>query len=112
MSDWTILPDYAVLETLKYSTLISEFENNNEQRRTKWVAPSRMWKLGFKNRTKTEIDTVKTFFATKLGAYNTFTWTNPNDSTQYTVRFGDDEFSYDMVSYQVYSYELTFIEVK
>jgi phage-related protein len=111
-SDWTIAPDYTLPETIKYATLVSEFENNVEQRRTKVANPIRMWELTFNNRTKSEVDTVKTFIGTKSGRYSTFTWTNPNDSTEYTVRLGDDAFQCELVAYQVFNYKLTFVEVK
>ena len=112
MSDFTQTP-YAVMEeTPRYSTLISNFENGVEQRRAKWASPIREFTLTFRNMTSAEYVVMKNFFIAKLGAYTTFTWTNPNDSVEYTVRFKDDSLKITRRAYQVYDYDATFIVVK
>jgi len=68
MSDFAYAPDFAVEEQIEYKTLVSEFESGVEQRRQKWSAPLRTFKLVYRNRTAAEYSDVKTFFTAKLGA--------------------------------------------
>lgn len=112
MSDFNFKPDFVIDETVQYKTLISEFETGVEQRRRKWENPIRKWSLRFKTRTLSEMNDVKNFFISKYGAYSGFTWTNPNDSVEYTVRFLDDSFKFVMKSYELYDFELDLKEVK
>ena len=112
MSDFTYLPDFLIDEALEYKTIVSEFENGAEQRRRKWANPQRKWTLRFNNRTHTEMTEVSDFFKSKFGAFMAFTWTNPNDSVEYTVRFVEDSFQFSRKAYGVYDFEFEFIEVK
>lgn len=112
MSDFNYNPDFVVDETVQYKTLISEFENGVEQRRRKWANPLRKWTLRFQQRTKTEMENIRDFFMGKYGALTSFTWTNPNDSVEYTVRFVEDSFKFSLKAYQIYDFEFDFIEVK
>ena len=112
MSDFNFKPDFVIEETVEYKTLISEFESGVEQRRRKWENPIRKWTLRFRTRTLSEMNAVKDFFISRYGAFGSFTWTNPNDSVEYSVRFVDDSFKFDMKSYQLYDFELNLREVK
>ena len=112
MSDYTYTPDFVLEEEIEYKTLTTEFESGVEQRRKKWSSSRRSWRLQYKNRTKTEMENVKNFFVNKSGAYSSFTWENPNDSTEYTVRFVDDSFKFTLKAYQIYDFEVRLIEVK
>ena len=111
-ADFTYTPDYVFTETPQYKTLISTFENGVEQRRAKRSASIKSWKLMFNNRTKTDADAIKSFLNTKLGAFTSFTWVNPNDNTQYTVRFIEDSIDFALVSYQIYTLSFSLVEVK
>jgi phage-related protein len=112
MSDFTYTPDYMFDESPEWHTLISQFENGYEQRRNKWSAPIRKWRLLFKNRVTSEFEAVRDFFNGKLGAYTQFTWTNPNDSVEYNVRFDGDTMTFTNKTYGLYDYEIKFIEVR
>jgi len=112
MSDFTYIPDYTVDETVTFKTAVSEFENGAEQRRKKWANPQRKWSLKFHNRKKSEVEAVKAFFTGKFGALTAFTWTNPNDGVEYSVRFADDSFKFSLKDYDLYDFEFDFIEVK
>ena len=112
MADYTFTPDFVLEEEIEYKTLITEFESGVEQRRKKWGSPRRSWRLQYKNRTKAEMEDVKNFFISKSGAYGSFTWENPNDSTEYTVRFVEDSFRFTLKAYQIYDFEVRLIEVK
>lgn len=112
MSDFNFKPDFVIEETVEYKTLVSEFENGAQQRRRKWESPIRNWTLRFRTRTLPEMNAVRDFFISKYGSFAGFTWTNPNDSVEYTVRFSDDSFKFSMKSYQLYDFELNLQEVK
>ncbi len=112
MSDFSWLPDFLIDEAVEYKTLVSEFENGAEQRRRKWQNPLSKWTRRFNNRTLSEMQAVRNFFKSKFGALMSFTWTNPNDAVEYTVRFVEDSFQFSRKAYGVYDFEFEFIEVK
>ena len=112
MADFTYLPDFVLVENKEYKTLISKFENGTEQRRGKWSSPLHTFNLQFKNRTQAEMEDLKAFFSDKEGMLDAFTWENPIDSTEYTVRFKEDGFTAELVAYQIYNVVLKFIQVK
>lgn len=112
MADFTLAPDYTFTKETNYKTLVSQFESGVEQRRSKWTAPVRTWKLQYKNRDATDLGTIQTLFDAKLGAYQSFTWTNPVDSVDYTVRFKEDSLSVSCDYYGRYNIEFELIEVK
>jgi len=112
MSDFNYQPDFVFEETLEYKTLVSEFENGVEQRRRKWANPLRKWTLRFHNRTKADMEVVRDYFKNRYGAFMAFTWTNPNDAVEYTVRFSEDSFKYSMKAHEVYDFDFEFVEVK
>lgn len=112
MSDFSTNPDTLLEENPKFKTLVSEFENGFEQRRAKWSSDLRTFKLVFTNRTDSEMETVRDFYLSKLGSYSSFTWTNPNDSVEYTVRFKEDSFNFIKKAYLVYDFSFEFVEVR
>ncbi len=111
MAAFTSTPDYVYEEEISYSTLVTEFENRSEQRRTKWSAPRRRFVLQFRNKTLAEMQSDLAFFQARLGAYDSFTFTNPNNSTLYNVRYVDDTFKVTNHAYQIYSYQMEFVTV-
>lgn len=111
-SDFTLTPDFTFDESPQFSTLISQFENGYEQRRAKWSAPLRKFHLVYQNRSRTDMELVKAFFIAKMGKYDSFTWTNPNDSVEYTVRFDADQLKFSNPIYGLFDFEFDFIEVR
>jgi phage-related protein len=117
MADLTLAPDY-VLETMpQFKTLISQFENGVEQRRpqrSQWI---REFKLTYKNRYYADMNTILTLFSSKQGAFQSFTWVNPEDGSTYTVRFKEDSFTRQLkagasnTSSAIYDFSFTLIEV-
>ncbi len=112
MSDFTYLPDFLIDEAVEYKTLVSEFENGAEQRRRKWASLQSSVTLRCNYRTLTEMSEVRDFFKGKAGVFTSGTWTNPNDSVEYIVRFAEDSFKLSRKAYGVYDFEFDFIEVK
>jgi len=112
MANLTLVPDFSWSETPEFHTLISSYETGHEQRRNKWANPVRKFTLTFTNRSKTEYETARNFFIARKGAYEVFTWTNPNDSTSYNVRFDGDSFGFTNKSFGLYDFEMKLIEVR
>jgi phage-related protein len=112
METFTTQPDFVYEEEIEYSTQVSDFENGYEQRRATWSAPLRLFRLFFRARTAAEFATVKAFVIARQGRFDSFTWNNPNDSTNYTVRFLEDKINFRQVSYDVYDFELKLQEVR
>lgn len=106
MSDFNFTPDSVIEETVNHNVITSRFENGSTQRRLKGTNSPRSWGLNFVVRTKTEMETVRDFFNTKNGSLTSFTWTNPNDSIEYTVIFSDSSFTFIRSSYNNYSFNL------
>jgi phage-related protein len=111
MADLTLAPDFQFATVRKFDTLITNFENGVEQRRAKRVSPICEYTLQYRNRTSSDLSTIKTLFNNKYGAYTSFTWTNPEDSTDYTVRFKEDSLKYTYKSYGIWDFEFTLITV-
>jgi hypothetical protein len=110
--DLPVTPDFPIEENIRHNTLVSEFDNGVEQRRSKWATPLREFPLTFRNRPKAEYDSFVAFLELKLGQLTSFTFDNLNDGETYTVRFKDDNIRFSQVNYQMYSWECTLIEVK
>ena len=107
MEIFTATPDFVYDEEITYQNLVTQFENGTEQRRQKWATPKRKFTLSFVNRTLAEMQVVRAFFVARTGTYDSFLFTNPNDSVQYTVRFAEDSFKYSNTAYQIYEFEVT-----
>jgi len=111
VSDFIWNPDNIITAVEEFKTLVSTFENGVEQRRKKRTRQDKSWRLTFKNRTQAEKNQILAFFQSKYGQYSSFTWTNPEDSTEYTVRFNSDKLSVTRNAYNIYSIEIEFKEV-
>jgi hypothetical protein len=82
----------SIQEILNFDVLISKFENNTEQRRLKNENKVVGFKITTPALTKAQMQTYRTFFITKYGALEQFTFTSPFDDTEYNVRFEPDSF--------------------
>jgi len=112
MPDFPIQPDFPVEESFVQNTLISNYENGVEQRRSRFGTPLREFALCFRNRKIAEFCCLRDFFNSKQGALCTFSFQNPNDSCCYNVRFKEDKLSTQLISYRIYSMETTLVQVK
>lgn len=58
-------------------------------------APRKTFKTGFTDVSQSDKAAFETFFASKKGGSDSFTWTDPVTNTTYTVRFfGQPEYTY------------------
>jgi phage-related protein len=110
MSDFSLTCGYTIEETPTFNTLISKFENGVEQRRAKRSGSIREFNLQCKNMIQSEFVYVRDFFLAKKGALTSFTWTNPNDSAEYTVRYKEDSLKIQRTNYQIYDFSFVLIQ--
>lgn len=111
-ADFILQPDFEPEEIPKFSTIISQYENGTEQRRSKWSTPLREWNLEFKNRSATDFCCARDWYICKLGALCTFTWQNPSDSCCYTVRFKEDSLRFTLKAFCIWDFAFTLLQVK
>jgi len=91
MADFSLVPDFVFVTKISYKTAITEYENGIEQRRALWSSSLKTWQLVYEERGNTDIEIITTLFDSKKGASSSFTWTNPKDNVDYTVRFEEDD---------------------
>ena len=109
MSSYTITPDYIYEDEVGYRTDIQEFENGSEKR-LHYGTPHRIFTLRYDRATQSRKDSILSFFDSVSGAYTAFTWNNPMDSTDYSVRLHQDVVEVSEVAYQHYNVQIRFIE--
>jgi len=109
MEEFTWNPDYVYEVLPRFKTHVNEFEDGSEERAQVWTEAKRSWNLEFKNRTETEKDAILDFFLARKGRLEAFTWTCKLDSTQYTVRFDNDELNAQAVGNKRYSISCKFV---
>ncbi len=63
------------------------FEGGYVQTRARFTRISRKWTIHYLQMTQTNKNTVKDFEDARKAGSESFTWTNPEDSVSYTVRF-------------------------
>ena len=112
MSVFSYTPDYIYTVTPKYTTLVTTYENNKEQRRSKVSASRREFSLEYDHTDETTKDNILAFFDARKGAYGSFDWMCPLNSTTYTVRFKEDFLEIEEVADEVYDMKFNLIEVK
>ena len=111
MADFTVIPDFPIEERVITNTIIDEFENGVEQRRSKWSRTKRQFNLSFTNAPETDYETLRDFYIAKNGQADSFTFDNPNDGVEYTVRFVEDSFKNRQKAYKIYDMSCSLIQV-
>jgi hypothetical protein len=108
MSDFTWVPNYVLERRVKFVTRISEGETGAERLRSKRTNGVYGFSLRFDRLTTSQADALWAFFIAKKGKGTWFTWTNPITSTEYTVRFDDDEMGQGYFRFGRYQTQVTF----
>ena len=98
--------------TLRYSTVITRFENGMEARRQRWSKPIREYEFEIRPLDPyDELEKLLDFFKNKKGSLETFTFHDPIDNEDVTVRFGTDDLPVDLRSYRKPYLKFKLIEV-
>ena len=101
--------DY-VVET-NYDILSStEFTNGVTQKRNKRTTSQKIFTITFLNNTKTEIVAIRDYFVAREGSLNTFKFTEPLESIEYTVRFAEDSFIIERQEIGIYNAKIKLVE--
>jgi len=111
MQTFSETPDFVYADEEVFRTSISEMDDGSEQRGKRWATSRRRFVCNFMNRTTTEKDAIQDFFQARAGAYEAFYFTNPVDSTQYTVRFERDSLTIGLKAYGVYDISVALVSV-
>jgi len=87
-------PSYPIAEGYDDSVISSPFEGGYVQTRALCTRLKKFWNISYLYLSSTNKDTLVTFFtSTVKGSADSFVWTNPIDSANYTVRFKQGTFS-------------------
>lgn len=110
-SDFSIFQrGFPYKERTKFNILETQFENGVVQKRNKWNSNQKEFEITFTANTKAEILEIRDYFIAREASENTFTFTDPLESTEYTVRFKDDEFEITRENYGNYNCKVVLIE--
>ena len=79
---------------IRYTTNIKTREDGTEKRITVMPLPLHIFEVKMLAQTDTERGALEDFFEARKGRFETFTFTDPVDSTVYTVRFDEDKLDF------------------
>ena len=102
-------PSYVYTEEIGYRTSILSMEDGGEVRNS-YGSARRIFTLNYDRITLVQRNAIITEFDTYIGNRDTFSWTNPNDDTAYTVRFAGSSLSDEEVGYEQYNITLQLLE--
>ncbi|MCW4050353.1 MAG: hypothetical protein NWE89_11530 [Candidatus Bathyarchaeota archaeon] len=68
-------------------TIRSQFEGGYVQTRSRFTRIARRWTVSYRGMSQANKNTLRTFENARRAGSELFTWTNPEDSTSYNVRF-------------------------
>ena len=77
-------------EILDFDVIVSQFENQSEQRRLKGTRQLLGFKIMCSLATKAQMKAYRDYFVARYGAYEGFTFVSPFDDVTYNVRFVPD----------------------
>ena len=89
-SSLTSYPTYPIREQVINPAISSPFENGMVQVRPRFTRSRKRWSISYRALTEAEKNTVKNFYDSVSGGSYYFTWENPMDEVEHTVRFIND----------------------
>ena len=103
---------YPVIATFLWNTTIQTYQNGIEQRISNRSNVKRKFEVIWKYLAPADKVLLTDFYNARKGAYESFAWGNPEDSTSYTVRFQEDELNREYFTYNLWNFnKITLIEV-
>lgn len=92
----TTYPSTPLMEKLVDSVLRSPMDGGYVQTRQRYTRIRKLWDVTYTAITTADKVTLEAFVQTVAGGANQFTWTNPQDGSNYEVRFNPiPNFSYN-----------------
>jgi len=101
----------AVEETWRYPVLVSEFEDQSEQRRLRTQKKIVGFKITSPRLTRRSYEDYRDFFQERQGAYAAFEFESPFDGITYEVRFTRELKTIYKNAHYICTFELTVINV-
>lgn len=83
----TAIQAVPMTEELEDATIRPPFEAGYEHTRPRFTRSRKTWSVKYEYMTNTDKTTLDAFVTTVRQGADSFSWTNPQDSTTYTVRF-------------------------
>ena len=74
-------------ELAQNPTIRNDFDGGYVRTRARFTRLPEKWSVRYSGVSKANKDLIKTHVADQLAGSNSFAWTNPDDSTKYTVRY-------------------------
>ncbi len=103
---------YPLVKVSMFNTTIITYGDQSEQRISNNAAVRRKFTLKFKLLSDADHQTIRDFFIARKGSFESFTWTDPNDSVVYTVRFDRDEQTFENFEVALFKFNtVRFIQV-
>ena len=97
-------------EEVSYNTNVIQFEDGGEVRNS-YGTVRRIFTLNYDRITKANRDLIVADYESQYGQYDTFSFTNPNDNTAYTVRYLEGSLEEEETGYEIYNINLKLIEI-
>jgi len=109
-SELTDVPDAIFAQELEYKTLITNTNYGEERRRNKWDTPKHSFTLQYIETTPTILSNIRNLFDDKSNL-ESFFWTHPTTSKEYTVRFIQDTLDVTYIAYERYNIQVDLVEI-
>ena len=98
----TIAPNYPLSEDREDATYRSGMEGGYEYTRPKYTRGRKKFGITYTNMQNTDKDTLEAFVDTVKGGADSFIWTHPKTSTNYTAQF-DKPPKFEYVEYNFWN---------
>ena len=103
-------PSYPIDCETEDPVIAAGFENGSEQTRARFTRMRRRFALRWPALTNAQRETLNAFYVARKGGSEAFIWTDPYDSTAYTVRF-DGTIKEIQINPEMWNVEITLREM-
>lgn len=108
-----LIPDFPITESTVFNTLKTDIKYGPNARRRKWNSgiKRRVFDVKFNKVTASEMVLLSNFYNSMNGDLDSFTWVHPETSVSYTVKFSNDNLSFEEEAEGIFSCGVQFTEV-
>ena len=93
---------FPIITTPIWDTSIVNFRGKAEQRQQNYSDKILQFGFSYKNLNASNKNIIVDFFKARNGNHESFTWTNPEDSVEYTVKFREEGLGVDYIDYDLW----------
>lgn len=105
------IPIYSFTKSAGFKTLISNFENGAEQRRNKWSRSKLQFSLSYDLLSPSNVLILWNYYQCRKGSFEAFPYYDPITTTYYSVRFAEDNLSFDQFAKNISRTGIKLIQV-